>query len=139
VTETLKVPVAGGEQNNDPSQWRRMIALPTFDIVQPDVCYIGGLVRTLRVVEMAHKAKLPCVPHSSNLSMVTVFALHLMGAIPNAGAHVEYTIEDDPWTHALYEPVLKVRDGKVAIPNGPGWGVTINKKWLEGAKHQVSE
>jgi L-alanine-DL-glutamate epimerase-like enolase superfamily enzyme len=91
------------------------------------------------VVEMAHKAKLPCVPHSSNLSMVTLFALHLMGAIPNAGAHVEYTIEDDPWTHELYEPVLKVRDGKVAIPNGPGWGVTINKKWLEGAKHQVSE
>ena len=34
---------------------------------------------------------------------------------------------------------LEVRDGKVAIPEGPGWGVTINPKWPAAAKHDISE
>ena len=50
------------------------------------------------------QAGLPCVPHSANLSMVTVFTLHLMGAIPNAGPHVEFTIEPSDWATDLYRP-----------------------------------
>ncbi|MBN1125224.1 MAG: mandelate racemase/muconate lactonizing enzyme family protein [Sedimentisphaerales bacterium] len=138
VNKALKVPVTGGEQNNDPAQWQRILNAKAYDIIQPDVCYLGGLTRTLRVVAMAHKAKVPVVPHSANLSLVTVFALHLMGAIPNAGPHVEYTIESNPWTRELYQPVLKVRDGKVAVPNNPGWGVVLNKTWLENAQHQIT-
>lgn len=139
VTAALKkLNVAGGEQDNDLAQWRRMIALPAMDIAQPDVCYVGGITRTLQVAQMAHRAGMKVVPHSANLSMVTVFSLHLMGAIPNAGNYVEYTIESNDWTNDLFEPVLRVRDGKVAIPNGPGWGVAINKKWLETAERQIS-
>jgi L-alanine-DL-glutamate epimerase-like enolase superfamily enzyme len=138
VAKAIKVPVAGGEQNNDVSQWRRIVGMRAYDIVQPDVCYIGGVTRTLRVAEMARIMNIPVVPHSANLSMVTTFALHIMGAISNAGDHIEYTIEDDSWTKDLFEPAMEIRDGKVAIPEGPGWGVTINKKWLEKAKHQIS-
>ena len=138
VAKAIKVPVAGGEQDNDLAQWRRMIALPAMDIAQPDVCYVGGLTRALRVAAMAHKAGMPVVPHSANLSLVTVFSLHMMGAIPNAGPHVEYTIEDNDWTHDLYEPALSVRDGKVAIPSEPGWGVNLSKKWLDAAQRQVT-
>ena len=138
VAAALKMNVAGGEQDNDLAQWRRMIALPAMDIAQPDVCYVGGITRTLQVAQMAHRAGMKVVPHSANLSMVTVFSLHLMGAIPNAGNYVEYTIESNDWTNDLFEPVLRVRHGKVAIPNGPGWGVTINKKWLETAERLIS-
>ena len=139
VAAALDVPVAGGEQDVDLAQWQRMIAMPAVDIVQPDICYVGGLTRALRVADMAHKAGMPCVPHSANLSMVTVFSLHMMGAIPNAGPHVEFTIEPSGWTEGLYTPALEVRDGKVAIPDGPGWGVTLNPEWLEKAARQVSE
>ena len=76
-----------------------------------------------------------CVPHSANLSMVTVFTLHLFGAIPNAGRHVEFTIESNAWKD-LYQPALEVRDGQVAVPDGPGWGVTINADWLAKAQRQ---
>jgi L-alanine-DL-glutamate epimerase-like enolase superfamily enzyme len=34
--------------------------------------------------------------------------------------------------------VLVARDGKVHIPDGPGWGVEINKDWLEKASYQRS-
>ena len=139
VAAAIDVPVAGGEQDNDLAQWRRMIALHAVDIVQPDICYVGGLTRALRVADMAAKANLPCVPHSANLSMVTVFTLHMQGAIQNAGPHVEFSIEPTTWTDNLYAPALKVADGKVPIPNGPGWGVTIRKEWLARAERQVTE
>jgi L-alanine-DL-glutamate epimerase-like enolase superfamily enzyme len=134
----LKIPIAGGEQDNDLAQWRRMLRMKAVDIVQPDIGYVGGLTRALRVAEMARQAGVPCVPHSANLAMVIVFTLHLFGAIPNAGRHVEFTIEAGGLGRDLYAPQLQVRDGRVAIPDGPGWGVTINPDWLAKAQHQAS-
>ncbi len=139
VAAALKIPVAGGEQDNDLAQWQRMMRMHAVDIVQPDVCYIGGLTRALRLAALAQKAGFKCVPHSANLSMVTVFTLHLMGAVSNAGPHVEFTIENDAWTKDIFRPALQVRAGKVAIPDGPGWGVSINPEWLAKAKREVSE
>lgn len=139
VAAALDVPIAGGEQDNDLAQWRRMIAMDAVDIVQPDVCYLGGVTRTLRVAKMAEKAGKLCVPHSANRSMVTVFTLHIMGAIANAGPHVEFSIEPSQWTSALFTEPLEAVDGKVAIPEGPGWGVTVQPAWLEQAEYHVSE
>ena len=139
VTKAINVPVAGGEQDNDLAQWRRMIRMRAVDIVQPDMLYVGGLARSLRVAAMAAEANMPVVPHSANLAMVTLFTLHFLAAIPNAGPHLEFSIESAGWTKDLFYPALEVRDGKVAIPAGPGWGVTVNPKWLESAERQISE
>jgi len=139
VTAAVNVPVAGGEQDSDLAQWRRMIKMNAVDIVQPDICYIGGLTRALRVAKIANQANLTCVPHSANLAMVTVFTLHMLAVIPNAGPYVEFAIEPWPWQNGIYSPELKVRDGLVDVPSGPGWGVTINKKWLSAAKQQISQ
>jgi L-alanine-DL-glutamate epimerase-like enolase superfamily enzyme len=70
--------------------------------------------------------------------MVTVFTLHMMGAIENAGPHVEFSIEPTPWVEELFAPALVARRGHVEIPAGPGWGVEIRGEWLGGAAHQVS-
>ncbi len=143
VTDALdQLEVTGGEQDCDLTVWRRMIDLRAVDVVQPDVCYLGGLSRTLRVAKMARRAGLACTPHSANLSMVTVFTLHLMAAIENAGPYVEFSIEGldvYPWQDGLYEPALVVQDGKVQVPAEPGWGVRVRRHWLERARHQVSE
>jgi L-alanine-DL-glutamate epimerase-like enolase superfamily enzyme len=133
VAGALKLDVAGGEQDNDLAQWRRMIRMKAVDVVQPDICYVGGLTRALRVAAMAAEAGLPCVPHSANLSLVSVFTVHMLAAIPNAGPYMEFGIERDDWTRPLYEPYLEVRDGQVAVPDGPGWGVEINPSWLAAA------
>lgn len=142
VTEALELDVAGGEQDCLIPQWRRMISMRAVDIVQPDVCYLGGLTRTLTVARMAEEAGLVCVPHSANLSLVTVFALHLMGALENAGPYVEFSIEPTeyyPWQDELFSEPLVAREGKVQIPEGPGWGVDINHDWLAAAKREISE
>ncbi len=142
VTEALDIDVTGGEQDCDLVTWRRIVDMRAVDVLQPDICYLGGLSRTLRVAKMAQEADLPCTPHSANLSMITVFTLHLMGAIEGTGPYVEFSIEGldyYPWQSGLYEPALIVRDGKLQIPDAPGWGVEINSKWLESADYQISE
>ena len=138
----LDVDVTGGEQDCDLAVWRRIIDMRAVDVVQPDVCYLGGLTRTLRVAAMARAAGLPCTPHSANLSLVTVFTLHMMGAIEGAGPYVEFTIEGSdyyPWQDGLFEPALTVRDGRVRIPDEPGWGVEIRRDWLDRADYVISE
>ncbi len=142
VKEALDLDVTGGEQDCDLALWRFAIDMRAVDVVQPDVCYIGGINRTLKVVEMAKKAGIPVTPHSANLSMVTLFTLHLMGAIDNAGPYVEFSIEGDdyyPWQDGLFAPALVARDGKVQIPDAPGWGVEIDKTWLSKSTYQKSE
>jgi L-alanine-DL-glutamate epimerase-like enolase superfamily enzyme len=142
VADALDVDVTGGEQDCELPTWRRMIAMRAVDVVQPDVCYLGGLSRTLRVVAMARAAGLPVTPHSANLSMVTVFTLHLMGAIEKAGPYVEFSIEGTdyyPWQEGIFSPALVARDGRVQIPEGPGWGIEIEPAWLARAHRQTSE
>jgi L-alanine-DL-glutamate epimerase-like enolase superfamily enzyme len=141
VKEALDLDVTGGEQDCDLATWRRMIDMRAVDVVQPDICYLGGLTRTLRVAAMAHEAGLPVTPHSANLSLVTVFTLHMMAAIEGAGPYVEFSIEGSdyyPWQDGLYEPALVIKDGKVAVPEGPGWGVEIRQDWLERATYAAS-
>jgi L-alanine-DL-glutamate epimerase-like enolase superfamily enzyme len=141
VTRALELDVAGGEQDCFLPQWRRLIELRAVDVVQPDVCYVGGFTRALQVAEMARATGLPVTPHSANLSLVTVFALHLLGAIPNAGPYVELSIEPSeyyPWQEGLFDPPLVVSDGSVQIPDGPGWGVEVRQEWLAGAERRAS-
>ena len=63
----------------------------------------------------------------------------MMGAIANAGLHVEFSIEPTSWAEGLFAPALKVVDGKVMIPDGPGRGVEIDTGWLKTADYQISE
>ncbi|HEY4974875.1 MAG TPA: mandelate racemase/muconate lactonizing enzyme family protein, partial [Steroidobacteraceae bacterium] len=142
VTDALALDVTGGEQDWDLATWRRMIDMRAVDIVQPDIMYMGGLSRTLRVAAMAADAGLPCTPHSANLSLVTICTMHLLGALSNAGKYLEFSIEGTdyyPWQQGLFlgDP-FAISDGHVGIPAAPGWGVEINPDWLGRATHQAS-
>jgi len=143
VADTLSIDVTGGEQDWDLATWQRMIDMRAVDIVQPDVMYMGGLTRTLQVARMAAAAGIPCTPHSANLSLVTMCTMHLLGAIPNAGKYLEFSIEGPdyyPWQEGLFRgDPYAIDGGCVTIPAEPGWGVEINPDWLTRARYQKSE
>ena len=119
-----------------------MMDMHAVDIVQPDIMYIGGLTRTLKICDMADKAGYKITPHAANLSLVTMCTMHLLGAIPNAGKYLEFSIEGldyYPWQGDLFlgNP-YKIENGMATIPDAPGWGVEINPEWLESATYAVS-
>jgi L-alanine-DL-glutamate epimerase-like enolase superfamily enzyme len=143
VTDALAIDVTGGEQDWDLATWAHMIEMRAVDVVQPDVMYMGGIARTLHVVRMAAAAGLPCTPHSANLSLVTVCTMHLLGAIPNPGKYLEFSIEGPdyyPWQEGLFRgDPFAIKDGCVSIPAEPGWGVEIDPDWLARAQYRSSE
>ncbi|WP_299845765.1 mandelate racemase/muconate lactonizing enzyme family protein [uncultured Roseovarius sp.] len=143
VTDALEIDVTGGEQDCDLPTWRRMIDMRAVDIVQPDILYLGGIARTLRVCKMAQDAGLPVTPHCANLSLVTLFTMHLLRAIPNAGKYLEFSIEGAdyyPWQEGLFvEDPYGIEDGHARVTDQPGWGVEINPEWLARSQYQCSE
>ena len=143
VTDALDLDVTGGEQDCMIERWQSMIEGRVVDVLQPDICYLGGLSRTLRVTRMAEASGLPITPHCANLSMVTLFTMHLLRAIPNAGKYLEFSIEGPdyyPWQEDLFvsDPYV-ISDGKATVTDAPGWGVEINPDWLARSQYQVSE
>ena len=64
-----------------------------------------------------------------------------MGAIPNAGPYVEFSIEGRTIIRGRKGSSRRryAEDGKVEIPDGPGWGVEINQAWLAASRYQKSE
>lgn len=72
--------------------------------------------------------------------MVTIFTLHLLGAIPNAGPDLEFSIEGEdyyPWQNNLFTAEIVARDGCVQIPER--LGIEINPKWLAWVNYRNSE
>lgn len=143
VTDALNIDVTGGEQDCDIPTWRRMIDMRAVDIIQPDILYLGGMNRTMQVAKMGERAGLPCTPHCANLSLVTLFTMHLLRAIPNAGKYLEFAIEGAdyyPWQQDLYvKSPYDIVDGKATVTDEPGWGVEIAPAWLENSTYQISE
>lgn len=141
VTQALKIDVQGGEQDNDMAQWRRMIEMRAVDIVQPDICYTGGLTRAWRVAQMADLAGLPVKPHAANVSLVNVFTMHMLAGWPKGG-EVEFSIEEESrmttLARAMFDPILEIKDGRAVMPEGPGWGVRIKPDWIAAAQRRES-
>jgi L-alanine-DL-glutamate epimerase-like enolase superfamily enzyme len=143
VTDALEIDVTGGEQDCMLERWETMIADRVVDVLQPDICYLGGLSRTLRVVRMAEAAGMPVTPHAANQSMVTLFTMHLMRAIPNAGKYLEFSIEGSdyyPWQDGLFvNDPYEITEGQATVTNAPGWGVEIDPNWLARSQYQSSD
>ena len=143
VTNALSIDVAGGEQDCEFTAWDAMIEKRAVDILQPDVMYIGGMLRTLEVCKRGEKAGFKITPHAANLSLVTMCTMHLLRAIPNAGKYLELSIEGldyYPWQDGLFlgEP-YKIVEGKAEVTDAPGWGVELNPEWLDKAAYKCSE
>lgn len=148
VTEGTDVPIGAGEFLNRPHDWDRMIDGRAVDIVQPDICFSVGFTRALDIARRAAEAGIETRPHSSLHSMNLVFAAHLVSAVDSPEANLEYPIDHEwvterwnrepGWDTHFYEPNLTVSEGMVSIPDGPGWGLTVDADWLGSAERRVS-
>jgi L-alanine-DL-glutamate epimerase-like enolase superfamily enzyme len=132
VADALRIPVAGGEQEASEAGFRWMIAQRAVDVVQPDLHYHGGFIRSLRVARMAHEAGMPCTPHMSGSGLGYLDAAHFAAIVPNPVPFTEYKGGAEiPVVSAT--STLKVEGGLVRVPTGPGFGVTIDPAYLREA------
>ena len=132
VADALRIPVAGGEQEFSEYGFRWMIANRGVDIVQPDLHYHGGFIRSMRVARMAHAAGLLCTPHMSGSGLGYLDAAHFASCIDNPVPFTEF--KGDPEIPVSSETSsLKCENGMVRVPSGPGFGITIDPAFLRKA------
>jgi L-alanine-DL-glutamate epimerase-like enolase superfamily enzyme len=133
VADGLSIPVAGGEQQHSIHAFRWLLANDGLDIVQPDHYYFGGLIRSLKVAQMADAMGKKCIPHLSG-GFGFIYMLHLVSAMPNAGPHIEFKGYTDMPIECKTSS-LRLEDGKIKVPTGPGIGVDIDPDYIK--KHRV--
>lgn len=128
VADALDIPIAGGEQQHSVYGFRWLLANEGLDIVQPDHFYFGGIIRSLKVARMGEAMGKLCIPHLSG-GFGYIYMLHLVSAMPNMGPHIEFKgYEKEPIECATSS--LRLNDGKIKVPTGPGLGVEIDPDYV---------
>ena len=135
VADSLSLPVSGGEQEYSERRFRWMIANRGVDIVQPDLHYYGGMIRSARVANMAELAHMPTTVHISG-GFGFVYMLHFASRTKDIGRYQEYKRNIERYAD-WFDPALSIRDGKLAVPTGPGVGIRDITAVIQGARQIV--
>ncbi len=133
VADALTLPVSGGEQEASQRRFRWMIAERGVDIVQPDLHYYGGLIRSTRVARMAAVAGMPTTVHISG-GFGFVYMLHFAGFTPDIGRYQEYKCGIERYQD-WFEPAIEIGDGAMTVPTGLGNGIADIAAIVAGAEH----
>ena len=133
IADALPIPVAGGEQESSLRRFRWMIEHKGVDVVQPDLLYFGGFIRSIRVARIAAAAGIPCTPHMSGGGLGFLYVAHFASCVPNAGPFQEYKGGNEtlPVTSDT-SPLVSV-NGLLRVPTGPGLGVAIDPAYVRQA------
>jgi len=135
VAAGLKIPIALGEQEYSLHGFRWLIANDAIQVVQPDNYYFGGMIRSMQVARMAAAFGKSCTPHMSGGGLGFLYMMHFVSALPNAMPHHEFKGLGTSVQFACKTSPLKVIDGKIKVPTGPGLGVEIDPGYV--GKHQL--
>jgi L-alanine-DL-glutamate epimerase-like enolase superfamily enzyme len=131
VRDTLSIPIALGEQEYSEWRFRWTIANRVCDIVQPDLFYYGGLIRSMRVARMAQAAKMPTTVHISG-GFGFVYMLHFASVVEDIGKYQEYKLGMEQYGQ-WFDPPIVVKNGLMTVPMGPGVGIKDPDALLKGA------
>jgi D-galactarolactone cycloisomerase len=147
--QALKTPVSGGEAEFTRWGFRDLIENRCVDIVQPEVCGLGGITEYLNVLALAHTHFIPCMNHCWGSDVSVAMTLHLLCAqqdLPGGLFPQTPMLEFDSTVSHFRDEILeqpldifgqvKRQDGKAKPPMRPGLGVTVN--WDAAERYRVA-
>jgi L-alanine-DL-glutamate epimerase-like enolase superfamily enzyme len=116
------IPIAAGQNEGHRFRHRELIVNHAVDIVQPNVCSVGGYTEAVKVAAMAQAFNLPIAngggwPHHN---------MHLHAAMSN-GWRVEFHLDMWKVGEVKYKNPPAPERGWVTIPEKPGLG--LEPRW----------
>jgi len=127
VDGALSYPVAAGELEFSRYGFADLLREDAVGIVQPDATVVGGVTEWLKVANLAASHDVAVAPHYN-----WDLHVHLLAAVEN-GLFLEYFYRDSDvkaFDDVLENP-LEPEDGRLAVPDRPGHGVTLDRDALE--------
>ncbi len=136
VEQALSIPMAGGEEEIGIHAFRYLAGNHVFQILQPDIFYFGGMIRTMQVARMAEVCGLKITPHMSSGGLGFLYMLHMVSVCPAAYDYHEFKMFRTPDANGTLIPIeskgkpFKSEGGKIDAPDGEGLGVTIDPAYI---------
>ncbi len=120
------IPIAAGQFGGHRRQHWDLVRADAIDLVQPNVCYVGGFTEGRKVAAMAETAGLD-LAHAGGWPFQN---MHLVGAAAN-GWRLE--VHSLSWAvgERLYRETPTIEDGAIELPDRPGLGLEPDPDVLE--------
>ena len=130
VAAKVRIPIAAGERLFNIFEFRELLQAGGAHIVRPDLGAAGGITQCKKIAAVAESFNASFMAHNFLSPVTTAACLHLDAAIPNfliqehSGDHLP------PKSDLLKEP-LKLVDGFMELPDGPGLGIDLDEEFIK--------
>ncbi|MFB6135587.1 MAG: mandelate racemase/muconate lactonizing enzyme family protein [Halobacteriaceae archaeon] len=122
--------IVAGEREATHYGFAELVSKGGLDAVQPDVARAGGITQLCKIQTLADVAGVPLIPHGYSTDVLVAASLHVLAARVSDPL-LEYVVEESPIREGVTEETVEVTDGRVAVPEAPGLGVTLNRDVVE--------
>jgi len=130
-----QVPIATGERIISRNRFWELLTQRSADIIQPDVCHMGGILPLVEVGAMANVNYVTVAPHNPNGPVATAASLNALITMPNALV-LEFWLDAETVRHDLINEYFTLKDGYIYPSNKPGLGIEVNENALNKYPYQ---
>ena len=130
VRSEVNVPIASLESIYGRREYRPYLETRATDIAIIDVPW-NGFAEAVRIATMAESYEINVAPHNFYGPLADLMAAHFCASVGNI-AIMEYEADDVPWKYDLLTTAPTIKDGRITIPTGAGWGADINEDAVAG-------
>lgn len=123
-------PIASCESLYGRGGLRPFLEAGAVDIAIVDVAW-NGYLEAVKMAGLAEAYGVNVATHNYGGGVLgDVMSAHFAAAIPNLRI-AEFDVDDVPWKRDFLSAPLVVENGEIAVPQGPGWGVSVNEEALK--------
>lgn len=124
VARASRVPIAAGERLVRKEEFLDFLQSSALSVAQPDIAHCNGFGEALKITSLAASFGAGIAPHGPMSPVLTAISLHLDAVAPNFV--IQERLQMGAWCDQLIKTPLKMADGFLLIPDGPGWGVELD-------------
>jgi L-rhamnonate dehydratase len=129
LSEAVSTPIAAGEQEATLPGFDTLIHRGRVDIVQPDLSRCGGFTVARKIADLAELRNVAVCPHAWLSDLLTAASLHL-NAYLKRSLFLEFNVSASPMLRELCHEPIRLEDGCIRVPQGPGLGVEVNEETI---------
>jgi galactonate dehydratase len=128
VKQSIPQSLASCESLVSTRQYRPFLEMRAADTVIIDVPW-NGFGQSYIIGQMTEAYELTVAPHNYYSHLADLHSIHLCATLPNVRI-MEIDIDDVPWKKDLVTNPPTIKDGRIMLPTGPGWGADIDEDVL---------
>lgn len=125
-----RVPLAAGENIFGADAFATWISRGAIQVAQPDVSRVGGISEAIRVAHIAQAHGVRFVPHISHTALNHSATLTAMSAVASKDFFEADPTAVNPFRHDVIRGGVSVSDGRAALSDAPGLGVSVDEARL---------